>query len=75
MVYNFERLAINPNLGMAYYRIGDIQSAVHSFQAALNSKEASQLADKTVIKELQEKGVDNFIAEFNQRNKKIYPFH
>lgn len=56
------------NLGMAYYRIGNITSAVHSFQAALNSKEAPQLADKTILKELQEKGVDGFVEEFNRRN-------
>ncbi|MES2616169.1 MAG: response regulator [Bdellovibrionota bacterium] len=56
------------NLGMAYYRIGNIISAVQSFQAALNNKEADQLADKTILKELQEKGVDGFIAEFNRKH-------
>lgn len=54
------------NLGMAYYRMGNIVSAVHSFQAALNSKEAPQLTDKSILKELQDKGVDAFVAEFNK---------
>ena len=56
------------NLGMAYYRMGNITSAVQSFQAALNSKEIAQLSDKTILKELQEKGVDGFIEEFKKRN-------
>ena len=56
------------NLGMAYYRIGNITSAVKSFQEALNSKDASLLAEKTILKDLQAKGADKFIADFNQRN-------
>ncbi len=56
------------NLGMAYYRIGNIASAINCFQSALKSNEASQLVDKTILKELQEKGPDNFIAEYNARS-------
>lgn len=58
------------NLGMAYYRNGNIIGAVNSFQTALNSKEAPLLADKTILKDLQTKGVDKFIADFSQQGDK-----
>jgi tetratricopeptide (TPR) repeat protein len=57
------------NLGMAYYRMGNLTDAVKAFKAALNSKEAAQLKNKTIIKEIEEKGMDKFIADHQKQQK------
>ena len=54
------------NLGMAYIRLGNLSEAVRSFQAAINSKEAPLLKDKTILKELKEKGVDKFLLDYKK---------
>jgi tetratricopeptide (TPR) repeat protein len=56
------------NLGMAYYRAGRISESADCFQTALTTNEFDLIAEKTLLKEFQEKGIDRFIAEYNQKN-------
>lgn len=51
------------NLGMAYYRSGNISSALSCFQAAM-AKDVNLFQEKKILKELREKGVEKFIADF-----------
>lgn len=56
------------NLGMAYYRSGNIMSAVTCFQAA-TAQDAKLAEDKVILRELKNKGAEKFIEEYNQTNK------
>ena len=56
------------NLGMAYYRSGNISSAVSCFQAAM-AQDAKLLEEKNILKELREKGVEKFTADYNENLK------
>ena len=56
------------NLGMAYYRSGNISSAVSCFQAAM-AQDAKLLEEKNILKELREKGVEKFTANYNENLK------
>ncbi|APJ04428.1 response regulator [Silvanigrella aquatica] len=58
------------NLGMAYFRVNDIENAADSFHHALASKNFDSLTEKTLIKEFQENGVDNFVKKFKKSHKK-----
>jgi tetratricopeptide (TPR) repeat protein len=53
------------NLGMAYYRSGNISSAVSCFQAAM-AQDSKLLEEKNILKELREKGVEKFTADYNE---------
>lgn len=52
------------NLGMAYYRSGNISSALSCFQAAI-VQDNKLVQEKKVLKELQEKGAEKFTADYN----------
>ncbi len=52
------------NLGMAYYRSGNISSALSCFQAAL-AQDANLLQEKKILKELRDKGVEKFTSDYN----------
>lgn len=54
------------NLGMAYYRIGNISSALSCFQAAMAYDE-NILYEKKILRELSEKGVEKFTADYNSK--------
>ncbi|WP_397601295.1 tetratricopeptide repeat protein [Silvanigrella sp.] len=56
------------NLGMAYYRSGNISSAVSCFQAAM-AQDTKLLEEKNILKELREKGVEKFTADYNENLK------
>ncbi len=55
------------NLGMAYYRDGNIVSALSCFQAALATDELDLLAEKKILKEFQEKGIEKFTADYKDK--------
>lgn len=56
------------NLGMAYYRSGNITSAVTCFQAAI-AQDSKLAEDKIILRELKNKGAEKFIEEYNQASK------
>ncbi|KAB8033382.1 tetratricopeptide repeat protein [Fluviispira multicolorata] len=58
------------NLGMAYYRDGNIASALSCFQAALATDELDLLAEKKILKEFQDKGIEKFTADYKDRMAK-----
>lgn len=55
------------NLGMAYYRSGNIASALSCFQAALATDDLDLLSEKKVLKEFQEKGIERFTADYKSK--------
>jgi tetratricopeptide (TPR) repeat protein len=54
------------NLGMAYFRSGNISSAVNSFQAAI-AQESALIQEKKILQELKEKGVEKFIEDYSTK--------
>ena len=60
------------NLGMAYYRSGNIASALSCFQAAM-AQDDNLLQEKKILKELREKGAEKFTTDYKaeiERRKK-----
>lgn len=56
------------NLGMAYYRSGNVSSAVNCFQAAM-AQDTKLLEEKSILKELRNKGAEKFTADYNENNR------
>ncbi|RDB35859.1 MAG: tetratricopeptide repeat protein [Spirobacillus cienkowskii] len=54
------------NLGMAYFRSGNISSAVNSFQAAI-AQEPALIQEKKILQELKEKGLEKFIEDYSAK--------
>ncbi|WGL60005.1 tetratricopeptide repeat protein [Pigmentibacter sp. JX0631] len=57
------------NLGMAYYRSGNITSAVTCFQAAI-AQDAKLAEEKVILRELKEKGAEKFTEDYQQALQK-----
>lgn len=57
------------NLGMAYYRSGNITSAVTCFQAAI-AQDAKLAEEKVILRELKEKGAEKFTEDYQQSIQK-----
>ncbi|APJ03869.1 response regulator [Silvanigrella aquatica] len=57
------------NLGMAYYRSGNIASALSCFQAAM-AQDANLVNEKKILKELQDKGAEKFMADHSGEGDK-----
>ena len=57
------------NLGMAYYRSGNITSALSCFQAAMAQDELLT-QKKKILQELRNKGAEKFTAEYKSRTHK-----
>jgi tetratricopeptide (TPR) repeat protein len=61
------------NLGMAYLRIGQVKEASHHFKQVLEAGDAEFIARKTILRKIQELGVEEFISEFTLQSLKEKP--
>ncbi|KAB8031937.1 tetratricopeptide repeat protein [Fluviispira multicolorata] len=61
---------INFNLGLAYFKKGEIKDASNYFQEALASDEFDLIPEKKLLLELQAKGVAKFEEEYSSKLEK-----
>jgi tetratricopeptide (TPR) repeat protein len=54
------------NLGMAYYRSGNISSTLSCFQAAM-AQDENLVQEKKILKELRDKGVEKFTNDYYEK--------